>query len=969
MSKQMRKKKWVSALRYMRQLADVKVGGKSIWKDGQDDTIRWISSRLAEQTGVLVADEVGMGKTRVAMAAILAVLKNGGTVAAVVPPGLLSQWKKEWTEFLHSLPAGEADLSRYTPIVLRSYHTMFEYPDLRYPLAEKNGRNWLLISHLFGVPRLTAGKYHSTHPDRYMLPILATALRLRNDGENQGNRFRQFIKEYDWHSECVDGVCENCTEHRQRVCQSSIQERKAAEFLSNRRWGKYRNLPDIRDVEKAKEFYNRPAGFEMIGDLLGEIDLLVIDEAHKGRDTDDDQKRLGSLLRNIIRTSERARRMALTATPMELGSEQWKTIFDRISEGSAFPEDAVSNFASALTMARKQPDNRERILELKDCSRAFSFAMRDFVTRRRRTLQAGFINLVGKEYCSVNPHPHRKWDAKRILFNDVSEKWRPAVFAMEALGKAAKGLSTEIGDRELRGLLHKAKLLDSRYAAGQIATKVDLPPAEEKDIKDLESRPDDLSVLSERIEDNLGNADAIDPHSSAKMRRISYWLKRVIRIPDGLDGHPRVQETANLIDRFVWDDEGNLREKVLVFGTYIAPLKALRNVLNRRAVLRLLNRTTADGGIYPLPGAAACLRDINRLKEEYERLRQKGSPGFEALEKRLSSMSMRELVLRAERSYKRQQHWLRLHIDARTFVSTLPGDFAIREARLSSKVAAFLRAEIVNRSLCSGTAIGDDTQETKMRALVIWAEFLSSFLDTEGDEGGAEKTVWTTPPYFQKDRISKNELSSLDRLADNMKSRLAAPLSAELYESSSRFGSFARMLYGEVRMESRHILQAQFNSPFSFPVILIAQSQVGREGLNLHKACRIVVQFHSEWNPGVIEQQIGRVDRIGSLWENRARRWKESNQRSSSIALKEETSKLEYPGPRIEIWPVVFEGTYDSFQYGISKRRRETLSAHLFGELLGGSALEKMPKDGEWVGIRKALASAAPDFSPPTKGC
>jgi hypothetical protein len=57
--------------------------------------------------------------------------------------------------------------------------------------------------------------------------------------------------------------------------------------------------------------------------------------------------------------------------------------------------------------------------------------------------------------------------------------------------------------------------------------------------------------------------------------------------------------------------------------------------------------------------------------------------------------------------------------------------------------------------------------------------------------------------------------------------------------------------------------------------VLVAQSQVGREGLNLHESCRIVIQFHAEWNPAVLEQQIGRVDRKGSRWEQLAQAWLE----------------------------------------------------------------------------------------------
>ena len=53
-----------------------------------------------------------------------------------------------------------------------------------------------------------------------------------------------------------------------------------------------------------------------------------------------------------------------------------------------------------------------------------------------------------------------------------------------------------------------------------------------------------------------------------------------------------------------------------------------------------------------------------------------------------------------------------------------------------------------------------------------------------------------------------------------------------------------------------------FNSPL-LPEILIC-TQVGQEGIDLHRNCRHVVHYDLGWNPATIEQRTGRVDRIGS---------------------------------------------------------------------------------------------------------
>ena len=41
-------------------------------------------------------------------------------------------------------------------------------------------------------------------------------------------------------------------------------------------------------------------------------------------------------------------------------------------------------------------------------------------------------------------------------------------------------------------------------------------------------------------------------------------------------------------------------------------------------------------------------------------------------------------------------------------------------------------------------------------------------------------------------------------------------------------------------------------------------TSVGHEGIDLHRHCRHVVHYDLAWNPAVLEQRTGRVDRLGS---------------------------------------------------------------------------------------------------------
>ena len=75
-----------------------------------------------------------------------------------------------------------------------------------------------------------------------------------------------------------------------------------------------------------------------------------------------------------------------------------------------------------------------------------------------------------------------------------------------------------------------------------------------------------------------------------------------------------------------------------------------------------------------------------------------------------------------------------------------------------------------------------------------------------------------------------------------------------------------QMMVGGTRATTRRTRQANFNHPQLNPHILVGQSGIVSEGLNLHRSCKTVALFHVDWNPGRIEQQIGRVDRQDSAW-------------------------------------------------------------------------------------------------------
>jgi hypothetical protein len=57
---------------------------------------------------------------------------------------------------------------------------------------------------------------------------------------------------------------------------------------------------------------------------------------------------------------------------------------------------------------------------------------------------------------------------------------------------------------------------------------------------------------------------------------------------------------------------------------------------------------------------------------------------------------------------------------------------------------------------------------------------------------------------------------------------------------------------------------------------------------------------------------------------------------------------------------LLFEGTYDSFQWDRVMRRQHAFDASLFGSLMPTDALERVPEQR-----KKELLDAAPSFHPP----
>jgi len=118
-----------------------------------------------------------------------------------------------------------------------------------------------------------------------------------------------------------------------------------------------------------------------------------------------------------------------------------------------------------------------------------------------------------------------------------------------------------------------------------------------------------------------------------------------------------------------------------------------------------------------------------------------------------------------------------------------------------------------------------------------------------------------------------------------------------------------------------------FNTPL-LPDILVC-TQVGQEGIDLHRHCRHVVHYDLGWNPATIEQRTGRTDRLGS-----------KAMRERNLAIQKRDTNL----PGLDIALPYLAGTYDERMYDRLRSRAQT-----FEILTGGDPSADRDGDTSWL--------------------
>lgn len=141
-----------------------------------------------------------------------------------------------------------------------------------------------------------------------------------------------------------------------------------------------------------------------------------------------------------------------------------------------------------------------------------------------------------------------------------------------------------------------------------------------------------------------------------------------------------------------------------------------------------------------------------------------------------------------------------------------------------------------------------------------------------------------------------------------------------------------------------------FNTPL-LPDILIC-TQVGQEGIDLHRHCSHVIHYDLGWNPATLEQRTGRADRIGSK-ALRERRLASGQRKQQGL----EPDEADLPG--LDVALPYLAGTYDERMFDRLRSRSQS-----FEILTGGDPTADLENETSWLDSDDAGQTGGTGFVP-----
>jgi hypothetical protein len=844
----------------------------------QRRTANDILCRLQTTEGVILADQVGMGKTYVALAVVVSRILSDphlGRVVIFVPPAVADKWVREWRKFSETLLEPGTGI-RCVDRPIRSGEEFLKKLDDHADTRE----HILVVTHT----ALTA-----TLKDTFIqLALLHYATRYVRGGVDLRDRIakwsdglRGLIRDTRFTPERVSELLKT-PPSRWRACWLRLTgeeladdpipealESAAASLQLQELRAAIEGLPIRTSADIQRRLESARAALSAATQatwkwLLSATDLdlplLVVDEAHRLKNPATLISKLfaerssgadAGAFRGIFR-----RMLFLTATPFELGHSEIIEVLRRMA--AVRPLD---------------PEPAQPLLErLESLKKKLTHAQETALTLDVAWGRLGSDDLAVFEGWSVSE------PAPPGISPPAREAWEHARFAARARQDMNRALRPWVIRHERdhrRSYLPGAAILPGGEKAGglTIADEAALPfllaaRAQSISVDHKGARPlfaygiassyeayrrlgsghqDERRDSDESAEDQPPDERQAADHAPA-IEAVQWYrgeIDRVLGKASVLAAHPKVQATVERAAQ-LW----LAGEKCLIFCWFIKSGEAVERALAARVESLILERAAAALGTTSAEDTRAELERVS------ERLFRRDGPSYERLRRRL----VEALAGPAGR-----------HED----VIDLVVDASIRHLRTPSYLTRFT-------PLASGMTDED-----------VW-----SGITNANAQGFALLDRWRG--FADRLARARKQVSPADagEQPDSDFARIRAALLGERGEDDEavRRGaslSQVRRANGGSERDVRERLIALFNTPLA-PDLLVASSVMG-EGIDLHQECRFVVHHDLDWNPSILEQRTGRLDRIGALAERE--------------------------GKAIEVYEPYLAGTHDEKMFRVVKDR------------------------------------------------
>jgi len=839
-------------------------------------TAREILKRFHRRPGVILADEVGMGKTFVSLAVATSVALGDPEhrpVVVMIPSGLKQKWPRDFDTFSerclspdlrNRVRCGSAETGvgflkllddspdRRRQIIFLTHGAMQRAMNdpwvrlsvIRKALYRRRGTDDLKRSLAKCLGKLVPGMkgmkncppeiwIHllSSHPEEWLSYLKREGYEPADNDDPVPRHLIAALEDIG-----TDDVYEAVQSIPQRVS-STYEER-------------------LRDARQSINAAIDGLWTECVRKMHLRLPLLILDEAHHLKNA---RTRLASLFQADTDGSESKalnpkgsmggvfdRMLFLTATPFQLGHHELCAVIDRF-EGI--------NWTGQSPPGIDRESYRDEVLELRGrLDRAQSMALSLSETWGRLTLE----DLTVGQHRSVDAED---WWQKVQNTESASGLGKQVVHTVTRTKEAFNAAESLLRPWVIRHLRDKVvvrsdgtKIGRRKHLVGS-AIQTDNPsdcsglPIRERALlpfllaaRATLCRPDERPVFAEglassyesflhtrnRTGDVLDLDESMPKSGDTRNSRANWYLKKLennlpLQTHEDSAAHPKIAATAERVIH-AW----RAGEKVVVFCHFVRTGYALRRAISGKIRDAIAEEASRKLKLTPT--------------EAFTELEDIGSRFFDS-----DTKARQEITAQVDRllaPYPALSDWREVIQEVvRRFLRT--PSFLVRFFPLENTQR--LTAESVQQSFASV----DDSGLTLTKLLEQFFEFLAARCSTQERE-----EILEAVNSMQTGGISDRETSQTFSADEEV-------------GQGERLMPNVRLVNGRSKQETRQRLMLTFNSPF-FPEVLIA-SAVMAEGVDLHRYCRYVIHHDLCWNPSTLEQRTGRIDRIGAKVETSGR--------------------------------------------------------------------------------------------------